>query len=906
MNQVNRHHRGLSVASGRSCTLLTLFLLLAVLFMARAAEADDHAKRTESSGRSKDASFFQQQIAPLLRSHCVKCHGPGKAEAELDLSTPSGIAQGGASGPAIAAHDLDESLLWTKVEHGEMPPEDPLSEEDQQRLREWIVDGAAGLWNAEGKTLGPEDHWAFQPLVAPQLPHVSRSEMVVHPMDAFIEERLEDAGLSLARRATPAQLVRRVSLAITGLPPTTDEIRRFAADASPPTYRAMVEHYLASPHYGERWGKYWLDAVGYADSNGYFNADTDRPLAYRYRDYVIRALNEDRPFDLFVREQLAGDAMAGWNPGETATQAQIDQLIATHLLRNGQDGSGESDGNPDELRVDRYTALESCQQIVTSAFLGLTGQCAKCHDHKFEPISQADYYRLQAVFYPAFPAAHGELWQKPQGRIVHAALQQAQEAWEAELTEATRQANQANQALQQFLKMERVASEILFVDESVAGTAEGEWTVERRRPHGDHLPKQMDGWRDRWNQLREAIEKAEEQRNQVESERPGAVAWASNVSKQVPATRRLVRGNYAEPAEEMQPAMPSFLMAADPASSEERAESDASGSAASSYDRWQLACDLTTPGTRATSLMARVQVNRIWQAYFGTGIVATPENLGLSGAVPTHPELLDWLAHEWIRSGWSLKQLHRQILYSATFQQSSDVAMPDVARTIDAGNRLLWRFPLLRLDADALRDSMLSVTGSLDASLGGPYIPTQRDDAGEVLVPESQPGARRRSIYLQQRRTQVVSLLQLFDSPSIVFNATRRPRTTMPLQSLSLLNGTFTRARAEQWADQLLEVTANRATDASQRVEPSSEGTPSADTARVVQVYRSALARDPDVEELQAALAFVASQAALYAGDASHADVDPSDSRIEPQAVRRAWIDLCHGMLMSNEFLYVE
>ena len=247
-------------------------------------------------------------------------------------------------------------------------------------------------------------------------------------VDRFVLSVLEGQGLTLNGEADRATLVRRVSFDLTGLPPTPDEIATFVADTTPDAYQRMVEAYLASPHYGERWGKYWLDAGGYADSNGYFNADTDRPLAYRYRDYVVRSFNEDKPFDRFVQEQLAGDELAGFVPGQDATPEIITLLEATHFLRNGQDGTGESDGNPDEVRVDRYSALESTVQIVASSLLGLTVQCAKCHDHKFEPISQRDYYQLQSVFYPAFNVQD---WLKPNERVVHANLPGEVARWEA-------------------------------------------------------------------------------------------------------------------------------------------------------------------------------------------------------------------------------------------------------------------------------------------------------------------------------------------------------------------------------------------------------------------------------------------------------------------------------------------
>jgi len=277
-----------------------------------------------------------------------------------------------------------------------------------------IVDGAPGL----PRTAIDAEHWSFRKLSPPKIPAMKVPSASV--IDAFIERRREEKGIKAPPEADRVRLIRRVGLTLTGIPPTPEAVDRFLADRSDDAYAKMVDRYLADPGFGHRWGKFWLDAAGYADSNGYFNADSDRPLAWRYRDYVIRSFNEDKPFDRFITEQLAGDELTDFKPGDSATPETIERLIATHYLRNGQDGSGESDGNPDEVRVDRYTALETCQQIVASSLLGLTLQCAKCHSHKFEPISQEDYYRFQSIFDPVFPAATDSLWIKPQARVVNA------------------------------------------------------------------------------------------------------------------------------------------------------------------------------------------------------------------------------------------------------------------------------------------------------------------------------------------------------------------------------------------------------------------------------------------------------------------------------------------------------
>jgi len=297
-------------------------------------------------------------------------------------------------------------------------------------------------------------HWAFQPLRS--------SSSAAGSLDSFIVRRLRTAGLGPSREADRFTLLRRVAFLVTGLPPSPEEIELFVSDRRPKAYERMVERYLASPRYGERWGKHWLDAAGYADSNGYFNADTDRPLAYRYRDYVIRSLNRDKPFDQFVREQLAGDEIGGWKPGQLATPESIELLEATHFLRNGQDGSGESDGNPDEVRTDRYYALESEMQIIGSSLLGLTVQCAKCHDHKFEPLTQKDYYSFQAVLYPVFNI---EKWVKPNDRVVHAALPGELEAWQARDKQLKAEKETLEREFRVWAASNRPPARLLFIDD---------------------------------------------------------------------------------------------------------------------------------------------------------------------------------------------------------------------------------------------------------------------------------------------------------------------------------------------------------------------------------------------------------------------------------------------------------
>ena len=1186
---------------------------------------------------------FERDIAPLFKRHCVKCHGPVKQERKLNVSSVSGLIRGGESGAVLVPHDIDASLLWKRIASDEMPPEAPLSADEKSLLKRWIIAGTPGLVR-DAKPIDAAEHWAFRPLVpsppasgervrvrgpkgesgtpssngsrikpspnsksldsqAPPhpLPLKAGGEGTRGTLDSFLFTDLARDGLSFLPEADRATQIRRVSFDLTGLPPTPESIEEFIADQHPDAYERMSDRYLASPHYGERLGKLWLDVAGYADSNGYFNADSDRPLAYRYRDYVIRAINSDKPFNQFVREQLAGDEIArrttangervrnggtailvpsppssgerarvrgpsGENgledkndsraksslnltspdspvpphplppkagdegtrpkaktesvvssPSTLAPQPSslIDLLEATHYLRNGQDGTGESDGNPDEVQVDRYTVIETTMQNISTGLLGLTIQCAKCHDHKFEPLTQRDYYSLQAVLIPAFPP---EQWGKPNDRFVYASLPGDVEAWQQRLTQTEATVARLQSEITEWVKQHRPRGTMLFADrfdappetlgERWSNTAPGDdapggtaavnvnsreapgaivvdgklqlieggpggdkwlstklpfdWTpdvagasiqvtfdlVDHRvgdskpsdrigyfialhdfndnsptpggnilidghpssstavhpdypgndatqagvigttgyqpgRNYGVRITNKGDGkfvleqlvdWQveeksitfaetdlpaggfgfefccgrsfiidnvaiesfaptDGKSPLTEFLTELKSKRGPLDEAtktkaaitvaRPGKIAWTTDLVEQSPQTHIFLRGNYHTPGEPVEPAgfaVLSVLVPSPPSSgerarvrgpsgengrprtSESRPKPDANSKSHDSEvpphtlppkaggegtkpeaigRRLAFANGITQPDSPASSLLARVQVNRLWQHHFGTGIVSTPDNFGVSGSPPSHPELLDELASEFIRSGWSTKRVTRWIVNSAAYKQSS---LTDERRSqLDPDARRLSRYPMRRLDAEAIRDAMLFASGDLDDRLFGPYIATSRTGAGEIVVAEDKPGARRRSIYLQQKRTQVHSLLQVFDAPSIVFNSTRRPRSTMPLQSLSLLNSEFSVARARSLTMRL-------------------DHDLTSDSERLTRAFILTQGRLPTDEHVAAATLFLAEQAAEYARpESSDATLrSPLDAR------QRAWRDFSQMLLVGNAALYLE
>jgi hypothetical protein len=728
----------------------------------------------------------------------------------------------------------------------------------------------------KGGSASAEEHWAYRAVVRPRPPTVRGACRT--PVDRFILSALEARGVGQNPEADRATLARRVSFDLTGLPPTPADIDAFLADRSPDAYERMVERYLASPQYGERWGKFWLDAAGYADSNGYFNADSDRPLAWRYRDYIIRAFNADKPYDRFVQEQIAGDELVGFTPAGDLTPAMVEPLTATHFLRNAPDGTGESDGNPDEVRIDRFTVLEGNLQNVVNCLLGVTIQCARCHSHKFEPVSQTEYFGLQAIFFPVY---NPERWRPPNDRVVAVGKAAERARWQRQTDLIDRQVKALQGGLTAFAEPLREQ----FLGERLKGldAATREQVIQAfKTPQKKRTAKQQqllhaharattiseDDLGKRFPEFVSLRQRVRETVAEREKDRPrplDKLAAFVETDPKPAVHRRLRRGQHDQPAEEVQPGVPAAFTARDNAY---RIDPSPAGRISTgrrtAFARW-----ITSP---ENPLFARVMVNRVWQHHFGSGLVATPDNLGRSGAKPSHPALVDYLASEFMRSGWSVKALHRLILHSAVYRQASTPR--EDLEAIDAENRLLGRFPLRRLDAEALRDAMLHVSGELDTRAGGPYIASRRNGESIVEVPEDVAGAQRRSVYLQQRRSQVVTLLQLFDAPAMVGTCGKRSLSTVPLQPLALLNAEFARLRGKALARRL-------AREAGAEMED-----------RLTLAFRLACGRPPHADERAACWRFVEAQREVYAK--------------EKDGNEGTWADLCQMVLASNAFLYVD
>jgi hypothetical protein len=721
-------------------------------------------------------------------------------------------------------------------------------------------------------------HWSFQTPRQFEPPKVNGAEWVRNPIDAFILARLEKEGLKPAPAADRATLLRRVTFDLTGLPPTPEELDAFLHDTKPDAYVRVVNRLLASPHYGERWARHWLDVVRYAESNGY-EIDADRPHAWRYRDYVIRAFNDDKPYDQFIVEQLAGDQLArGKDP-----RAHAEQLIATGFNRCGPIHLVSGNTDPD---VNRQEVLTEMTGGLGATVLGLTVACARCHDHKFDPISQADYYRLQAFFAAARDKDIDV--SQPEAR---AARDKKAKALVARLEPLRKHVAEIDEPYQTKLRAAKVARlepayrDALAVDPN-------QRTPEQKRLAGqaEVLVKVT------WDEVLQALSPADRKRRtelrrqihalEAEMPPPPAHAWSIADDEKTPATFVLKRGNPKRPGARVEPAVPRVLR--------ETTSKHAPVTSRLELARWLTRSD--------HPLTARVLVNRLWQHHFGRGLVGTPNDFGRRGELPSHPELLDWLARKFVANGWSIKPMHRLMVLSSTYQQTSRVAADNPARRKDPDNRLLARMNRRRLEGEALRDSVLATAGSLNRKLGGPMVRVPLEpEVYELIFTEGEPDglwlvtpdAReqdRRSIYLYAKRNVRLPLFEAFDQPDTLTSCAVRPVSTFAPQALILLNGPFMQGQSKVLAGRLLR---ECGADAGRQVE---------------RAYRLALGRSPSVGERRMANEFLDSQTELLRGRlrARRPVALPTTlpDGIDP-ARAAALVDFCLAILNRNEFLYV-
>jgi hypothetical protein len=795
------------------------------------------------------APLFKDEILPVLQKNCTSCHNPDNKMGKLDLTTFAGLMNGGASGPVIAPGKPNRSLLWLQIDSGKMPMGGKLTAAQKQLIQAYIEYGrfpqqdlAAADKAREAALITPQARqwWSFQTPVKPKAPAQGA-------IDHFIHAKLAEKGWSMRPEADKRTLLRRAFFDLTGLAPTPAEAQAFLNDASPNAYEKLVDKLLASPRYGEHWGRHWLDIAGYSDSLG-DAGDVERETSWKYRDYVIRAFNANKPINRFLLEQFAGDQLTNYKPNSSPAPEQRDALVATGFLRTIADITD----NQTIYEVDKYfDALQKTVDTSLTAVLGLSFGCARCHDHKFDPILQKDYYKLTAVYQATWDpenwlAASVKYGPWP-SRMVIDAPEDKRAEWIKDVTsndaKAIRRLDDLLEASYQRFRKETQEGR----DMSPTRRAELRKIIEAdpdleidRNPDTSSLPNpeleklypELAAWK------QELITKRANRKKVQTAVDPNYIEAAWDVSKTPSPTYILQRGNYLAPGAAVQPGLPAILddpqnpfQFPDPA---KHPEWNHTGR------RLTLANWLVSP---KNPLTARVFVNRVWQFHFGEGIVRSVDDFGKQGDKPTHPELLDYLAVSFQENGWDLKRLHKEIMMSRVYRQSSEEVPQYLAA--DPSAKLLWRKPPLRLEAETIRDSMLQASGLLNGKMFGAPEPIKRGPDGQWMEDDEKGGAARRSLYITQTRTRPVAFLHAFDAPTMTAdNQTQRFRSALPTQSLALLNGPLTLRATKAWAAQLLEQTKGDVDAALHRAFETAYTRPP--SARELALGKSAVAAEPN------------------------------------------------------------
>ena len=812
---------------------------------------------------------FARDIDPILSTYCYGCHGPTVQMNGLRLDHRLGALSGGESGsPALIPGNSAESRLVSYVAGVDpdvvMPPNgERLTEEQIALLRAWIDQGAHYSQEESGtvghKRKPSSNHWSFRPIARPPVPIVKNASWVRNPIDAFVLEELEGRGWKPSPPAEPQALLRRMYLDLIGLPPTLEERNTLLRDPSPSNFDRLVSELLSRPGYGERWGRHWLDLVRYAESNGY-ERDATKPDVWKYRDYVIRSFNKDKPYDRFVLEQVAGD--------------ELPEVSAETLIALGYARLGPWDDEPADFEQDRFDQLDDIVRTTSEVFLGVTLGCARCHDHKFDPLTQRDYYSMAATF--------NGLQRHRNGRQ------------ELSLPVGNR------------LELDQLAArdaEIEPLEKRIADLRET-FRIEFLKSGDSQLPSEAIEAFLAEEQKRTDAQKGlvEKYRAQLAQEVSAALPWdiieeISGIEKSIASLREVVpdltrgyflhepqplpgpmhvllRGRASLPGTQVPPAVPAVLVESQPAFPKP---------GRTSFRRLTLARWLVG---RENPLTARVMVNRVWQFHFGEGLVRTPSDFGTMGEKPTHPELLDWLARRFMDEGWSLKRLHYLIMTSNSYRMSK--AWNPLYGEQDPEARLLWRVPYTRLQVEAIRDSLLAVSGRLNRKMFGPSMVPEilkgalegHSDPDTIWQPSEAAEASRRTVYAFIKRTMIIPMLEVLDFCDTTRSSSKRAVTSVAPQALTLFNGKFVNLQARYLAQRLMK-----------------EAGPSFEE-QVDRAYLLALSRHPSPGELASVLDFLhrETEAAIWEAESGIGD------RLE--ARRRAMEQACRAIFNLNEFVY--
>ena len=851
MNRPTPHSGPLRTASGKlagACLGATLLLM--------------------AGASARAAVDFQDQVLPVLQENCLPCHDRHTRTSGFSVESLDSVLAGGARHGAAVMPGAPEQSPLIKVLRGQIEPRMPLgrafSEDRIHLIEQWI-----GGLSASTRTDSPaKPYWAYVKPVAGPPPAAKDSPWIRNGIDAFILKRLQEEGLSPAPPASRRNLIRRLFFDLLGVPPEPADVESFVNDPSPNAYEALVDRLLADPRYGERWGRHWLDLARYSDTNGY-EGDPEYYHTWRYRDYVIDAFNADKPYDLFVKEQLAGDEFFEMMSAGALPPPEPESVVALTFLRLAPftEPRGEED---------RHVLLSEMTSTVGSVFLGLTVGCAQCHDHKYDLLPTRDFYRLKAFFATVQidPPRPGDIQQLGGPQPADFVNPARKERWERERTALEQQLQTTEKSFSLFYEplLERLKAYRLEAARDRLGSPEPEPPTfkdlkkairddQGYRKFSMEEHRRFTGFRHRVLRLKNSIERRKPLAMSLRN--ADGPPYGPNVS----TTYVLERGQWNRKGEPVEPGFPSAIEGhSQPAT----IDLDPFGRYPTRGRRLALAKWIASP---ENPLTARVMVNRLWQWHFGRGIVDTPSDFGKNGAAPTHPRLLDWLARELVERNWSLKSMHRLMVTSGAYRRSSLHSDPEATR-IDPQNRTLWRFQRRRLEGEAVRDSILTASGRLNGDRGGPPVfpplPPGLDEAQKVQGTntwETMPGprGRKRSVYIFQRRSLSMPLMETFDAPVPNASCARRETSVSVLQALTMYDGEFVNQEARHFAE---------------RVKRESGADPA---SRIRRAFQVALGRDPRPEETQRARRLLEESSS---GDGLTA--------------------LCRVLLNSNEFVYID
>jgi mono/diheme cytochrome c family protein len=867
---------------------------LSVILAIRCAHAED------------TAVYFEDSVRPIFKAMCFQCHGEeDDHHGGLDVRLVRLMRQGGDSGESIVPGNAKQSRLWQRIEADEMPEgSKKLSAKQKQIVRDWIEQGAQTK-RPEPDNVGdvrytPEElaFWSFQPITKPAIPSPN-DPTPANPIDAFVLEKLQSIGLGLSPATDRATSIRRLKLDLHGLPPSPAEVDEFLADDTPDAYEKVVDRLLESPQFGVRWARHWLDVAGYSETDGNQNKDQERKHAWRYRDYVIGAINSDKPYNQFLVEQLAGEELIDGQP-DPENDRHVELLSATGLLRMAPDVTAT-----ENTLMDRNQAVADVIKVVSSSVLGLSVGCAQCHDHRYDPISIDDYYRFRAIFDPAFPLEH---WLQPEQRLVD--LTTAVDNAKGEEIEA--QAKQMEADLK--TRKQEVGKKIFdirlaevpesnrdTVREAIETPEDKRTDTQKQLLHDHPMVRSVAAIIDQLVEFDKVFE-SKNYRQFQQDEKDIAkfrqtkpmrrmIMCVCDRVEHVPESAVFMRGDPMQRKYSVKPGELYVL-------SRQRNLNElplAPAENPKTVGRRLAYAKQITDGTHP--LVARVVINRMWQHHFGRGLVATPNDFGAFGGRPSHPELLNWLSADLIDNGWSLKRLHKMMVMSHTYRQRS--TRSDQTNTADPDNQSFSRANLQRMDAETIRDSMLFVTGTLNIEIGGPSVPVSEDGEGRAMIGRrllndglyagmEDVGAQkfRRSIFLQSKRTLPLSMLEAFDMPVMNPNCDARRCSTVAPQSLMFLNDQSIVELSDKLCDRVWEEFPNP-------------------DARIGSLFKRLFAVDATPREQERCREYLALQRATFAAD-PNPEWQKHIAKWDHAPDMRALASLCQALMASNRFLYMD